>query len=549
MQIKSRIKQINKHTSLEGRQNIKYNTFNLKKYKNLFSQLSDDDLIVGEFMNSEWQFSCNTSNYCIPINFDLKKHTRFNSILKAYAIARTLSSIKALTIYNEIRLIKITVIESEGFKDITAFEKLLEQEIQNHSYQGHHLAITIKNFVSFYRVDQYEKIIDICDNASKRKKTNRKLPVFEDIITFDEVVNDYFRVFPSEETMKFLPIKLWWLLTNIVPMRPTEFLSLKKDCLEYHTDFISPYKIKIPRIKLKSKSYESDSFEESIEIDKKTYKLIKDIINNLHSVAPDKEDLFPVELLSEFHNKKLSKKNKRLNRRDFYDIKDSFYENVVEAKYHQFNLERIKAGDTRHFAIINLALQGFNMLSIARMAGHEEIRSQYSYYSHAEHFSQSYVYRMTQNHLENDINNRTDSGIIGWRRYILDKGLSSNIEEHNLEDIVGRVQYGYCTEDKTNFPNSCIEHCKFCPKFSFNPAINERNDALRWLSSSSEDLSNKIEETIKLMRDLSVGLTSSYNQSNDDILKTNSKQLANYMDKKAIIDANLIGDEVFERKK
>lgn len=85
-----------------------------------------------------------------------------------------------------------------------------------------------------------------------------------------------------------------------------------------------------------------------------------------------------------------------MNRRDFDYLKKKFYEEVVENIYGQYNIERIRSGDTRHFAIINMCLQGFNMLSIARMAGQEDLKSQHSYFSHAEHFSQSYVYRLAQ---------------------------------------------------------------------------------------------------------------------------------------------------------
>src|SRR5699024_9236059 len=127
-----------------------------------------------------------------------------------------------------------------------------------------------------------------------------------------------------------------------------------------------------------------------------------------------------------------------INRRDFDLLKKDFYEKVVDGIYGISDLERIKSGDTRHFAIINMALQGFNMLSIARMAGHDEIRSQHSYYSHAEHFSQSYVYRMAQQRLEYNISSKMNNSMIGWKRYIFDKGKIHNIKDFDLNHIVGR---------------------------------------------------------------------------------------------------------------
>lgn len=46
---------------------------------------------------------------------------------------------------------------------------------------------------------------------------------------------------------------------------------------------------------------------------------------------------------------------------------NNFYKEIVEQMYLQHSLDKISPGDTRHFAIINMFLQGFNVLSIARL--------------------------------------------------------------------------------------------------------------------------------------------------------------------------------------
>ncbi|MGM2827114.1 site-specific integrase, partial [Bacillus cereus group sp. Bce006] len=79
----------------------------------------------------------------------------------------------------------------------------------------------------------------------------------------------------------------------------------------------------------------------------------------------------------------------------------------------------------------------------------------------------------------------------------------SNIKREKITEIhVGRVQYGLCSELKENFPNTCIEFCEFCPKYIFSPSINEKDDAIKWLSSHSEDLKQRIEEAISLLESL-----------------------------------------------
>ena len=186
---------------------------------------------------------------------------------------------------------------------------------------------------------------------------------------------------------------LWWLITNIIPQRPTEFLLLRKDCLlTSQIDGEDRYFITIYRIK-------NNNNKESIEIDEATYNILNNIINKITTQIPNNSPyLFNIDFYyyhrPRKHNRR--KSNQRLNRRDFYSILDDFYNEVVSGIYQVNEIERVKFGDTRHFAIINMCLQGFNMLSVANMAGHQSIYTQNEYFSHAKHFATSYVYIMAQ---------------------------------------------------------------------------------------------------------------------------------------------------------
>ncbi len=548
MQLKVALGSINENESITRKQNVKYDTFDLNKYKEMFYQLVDTNHVYGSFEDIQWELPCNVSDYPIIIKFDIEVYQDYNLAIKAYSVIRLLSGRTPITVYNEVALIKKAILECNGLKDLQKLEALLEIESQLHSYQGYQIAIDLKRFTLFYNTDETEKIIDICNNQQMYKKTSRQLPNFGDVMIFDDIVNDYFQSHPIKQTLEFLPIMLWWLLTNIIPMRPSEFLSLKKNCLEKDENRYSPYRIKIPRIKNNTYKPNSMDIQDTIDIDEKAYNFIRDAIQQLSTIDSDSEYLFPVELLLAFRKVKMNKKNERINRRDFDLLKKDFYEKVVEEIYGKYDLEKIKSGDTRHFAIINMALQGFNMLSIARMAGHGEIRSQYSYYSHADHFAQSYVYRMAQKRLENQVSNKIESGIIGWKRYVYDKDKMINIRESDLKDIVGRVKFGYCMEEQSVFPNTCIESCKYCSNFAFNPAVNEQKEAMEWLANSSKVLETKIRESIELMRDLSMNLSKSFVQGNDDLLKSTSRNLLTYMDMKTMIDSNLMEVEAFDKK-
>lgn len=548
MQLKVALGSINSNEVIERKQNVKYDTFDLNKYKEMFQQLLEGKHIYGSFDHIHWELPCNISNHLIIIKFDIEVYKEFNLALKAYSIVRLLSGRTPITVYNEVALIKKAILECHGLSDIQKLEAFLEKQNQLHSYQAYQIAIDLKRFVSFYNISNSNKIIDVCNNQQMYVKTNRNLPHFEDVMIFDDIVNDYFQYHPVKETLEFLPIMIWWLLTNIIPMRPSEFLSLKKDCLEFNANKNAPYHIKIPRIKNNTNLSHIDNPQDIVEIDEKAYNFIENAIQQLNIIDSTSEYLFPIELLFAFRKVKMNKKNERINRRDFDLLKKDFYEKVVEGIYGKYDLERIKSADTRHFAIINMALQGFNMLSIARMAGHGEIRSQYSYYSHAEHFSQSYVYRMAQKRLESQTSNKINNGIIGWKRYVYDKGKTVNVGDADLNDIVGRVKFGYCMEKQSVFPSTCIESCKLCPNFAFNPAVNEQNEAIDWLADSSKSLDRKIRESIELMRDLSMNLTKSFIRGNNDLLKSTSKNLLTYMDMKTMIDSNLMEVEAFDKE-
>lgn len=549
MEIKIRVGSFNDDEVVKRKQNIEYESFDIEKYKEMFQQLVDENYIHGSFDYVNWGLPYEIYDYPVTLSFDIEMFPELNTALKAYSVVRIMSGKSPMTIYNELALTKKSILSSDGFRNINKFESVLTTQCNISSYQGYEIAFAVKNFLSFYKVDNHLRIIEICDSIPIYNKTSRDLPLFNDIMIFDDIVNDYFRTYPTDETVEFLPILMWWILTNVLPMRPSEFLLLKKDCLKEKDSGNSPYRITVPRIKNESDSPEFIVRWDTVEIDDNTFNIISQAIQRIENLGIYSDILFPVVLLTLFKKRHGShtKKNKRINLRDFATLKKKFYEKIVEDTYGQLNLERIKSGDTRHFAIINMCLQGFNMLSISRMAGQEDIRSQYSYYSHAEHFAQSYVYQLAQKKLENKIGKNMSTGIIGWKRYIYDKGKSTT--QTNQENIVGRVEYGICQERIETFPDSCIEYCEFCPNYVFNPSVNETTEAIEWLSSSSRTLEVNIREAIEIMKDISTNLTNSLRNTNNDVLESTSRKLLTYMDMKATIDSMIMEVGAFDKEK
>lgn len=477
--------------------NAQYLHLDQQKYKNFFYELKSKNILSGNYNESVWQVNDTLIGYSRPFNFDIEIYQELNEALKAYVIINLFNSVATVSIYNQFIHIKRLILKTAGLSDLKKLESYFEELRINYKNEAYVQSSTLKKFLNFYPIKNYMDILKICSNYPKPlERRQRDLPNFEDVLTFDHIVNDYFQNNHLIETLKFLPIMVWWTITNVIPLRPSEFLLIKIDCIFQEKNYNKTKKIIVPRTKGRSK----EIIEEPVEIDESAYRFLQKTILLIKEIEPDSQYLFPVKLLKMFSKTNSTpKKNTRINIRDFGYLKELFYTEVIIKQYGHKELEMIKTGDTRHFAIINMALQGFNMHSIAQMAGHAEIKSQETYYSHAEHFAQSYVYKLAQLKFEKNVNFRFKNGLTGWKRYMYEKGklLSAKINDDN---IVGKVKYGYCKELKINFPNSCIRHCKYCNKYIFAPVLNEQQEALLWLSDSSKELEKKLENVLSFYK-------------------------------------------------
>ncbi|WP_255293651.1 site-specific integrase [Bacillus wiedmannii] len=527
---------------IESIQQISKNDLLLKDYKQIFDDLVESEVIKNKSIEDNlWFVYDPLSQLNLQMKFDLISYPQINKHLKFFILLRLISGKAPKTTYDELATLRKVILGSQGFESLAQLKGVFTENIEKYKNLGYSMVSVTSNFIDFYRTDNYQEILNICSSMPRRTRKNRDLPNFQDVLELDDIINYYFKNNSLEETISYMPILVWWLLTNILPMRPSELLKLKKDCLSYNENKNELYTISVPRIKNKSAAISFSIRYDSVVIDPKTYQLLVEARDKVNMYFPYSEYFFPSEMFSLNYKVRRKKQNSIMNLRNFNDLKDRFYKIIVEEKYGRYNLERVKAGDTRHFAIINMCLQGFSMHNIATLAGHSELKITQGYFSHVKHFAQSYVYRLAQLKLETEIGYKMDNSIIGWKKYIVHK---SSIEKEKINEMhVGRVQYGLCSELKENFPNTCIEFCEFCPKYIFLPSINEKDDAIRWLSSHSEDLQQRIEESISLLESL-FWLPQRYGHDlNRAERKSAAKRLQYYMELKSKIDANIAGDK------
>ncbi|WP_280158552.1 hypothetical protein P5491_020740 [Priestia megaterium] len=512
-----------------------------------FNQLKKDGhILASSFDNMEWGLLCPTQHKEIKFEFSLP-FANFILPLKTFVTLRRLSGARPRTIKEELTFLKKIIVHTDGLKSKRKIKEYFIRPVTDVLYRR---ALTLANFLNYYLMEDIkDTIIECLNHMRKPIRNNRELPVFTDVLIFDEYTNKYFQTRSIKESFQYYPIYLWWTITNIIPLRSIDFVHIKKDCLEIKSD--NSCWITVPRFKMNSNSLDETYWEQQLIIDNKTYMIIKQYLSELHRRGIESKYLIPdlEHINGKFRGGYKIIENISTNQQLNLLI-TFFYKEVIEGIYGSYELDRITVGDTRHFAIINMFLQGFNVLTIARMAGHEEIRSPSNYYTHAKHFLNSFVYKLVQNKLEGDIGINMQDGFLGTKGHQVYKARVMPLKKE-MRDKYKRVEYGYCS-DTEDFPNNCVQDCRLCEHYEFYPSVNEWKEAIKWLESYSKDIQIEIDKTLNFMFMISMKTYNELGQINkleDDELKFKSIQLFKYLDHKAIIDARLLEERYDEEGK
>ncbi|PEQ66174.1 site-specific integrase [Bacillus thuringiensis] len=520
-------------TPIAVTESITYNDINVSKFENIFNDLLINGYIIAKsFDDDEWLIPCNIQNTPFKLSFHkLFSYKKLCTIIKYYLLLRRASGISPSSIETEFNILRKIILATEGVTSTDQFEKLLS------SFSipwASTLALVLKEFLKFSQLPGHEKYIEICDSFPSPKWKNRDLPNFYHVLLFDEIINDFKYKIVLPRYHKYYPIILWWTITNIIPMRPNEFLRMKYNCLHEKND--GKTWIVIPRSKQKFDSPKQQEYFQHILITDDISKAIKDFQYVLNTYNIHTDNLFPQEFYGQFFSRGIKRPSNRILKHQFQTLLNNFYTEIVEQMYSQHSLDKISPGDTRHFAIINMFLQGFNVLSIARLAGQTTIQHASNYYSHAKLFAQSYVYRLTQTIVEKQAQNKMSGGFLGTKRKIFDNRI---LYSPKNSDQYQKVDYGYCTDK--NFPNNCVEDCRICVNhYFFNPSIEEYDEAIKWLESYSRDLENRINDHLEYIKEFSLSKSHERVNYHESLLTKHSRQLLKYMDHKAIIDAKFI---------
>ncbi|WP_147533381.1 tyrosine-type recombinase/integrase [Bacillus marasmi] len=506
----------------------------------LFEKYKNDGWIVNcEYSSEIWYFKLELDKPNTRlIKFDIDMFKEHKAALKAFAMFEGTRIIPS-NVQRNVNYIKAAILATNGFNE--KYLTFLEDEVAE-SDKPYDMAQTVIRFISFINHPLLDEIESSMSIFKPRKVESRKLIVFRDLLLFGHTIDIFQQECSSKEKLIYYPIILWWRITNIIPLRTKEFIDITRNCLKKKNN---KFFIILPREKQQPKNKRELPIEDEIPISESIYNLIYDYIQLTDEYGESKQ-----LLSTQAYVKAMEIKNNQYN--DYWHssrlrtLLDKFYNDIVVQKYgNRHDIQRLKPMDTRHYAFMNLKLQGFNELTIARMGGHKTIKAQMYYTNHMEEFADSYVYCLTKlrrfrKHDSNPIDYINESHPLVIKSRLQD----SKKHKHKYK----MTPYGICTYDLES--NGCPfgGECRHCwDWFYLSEAELKDTECLKWLGDHSRTLGKLIREKIAFMKEASKGME--YDFSNlkwfnvgDEELRTLSRDISSLMLSKSVVDSFLEGE-------
>lgn len=513
----------------------------LPSYIAIFEELKEEGHIIADsFFVDKWTLPCETMNAFYTLSFELDVYRDLKLSQKFYflILIRKGKSIYFIKEYQ--RKLTAVIFETAGLKNISSLENYILNDKDKYT-----TARNIMRFIEFYTNVNKDAITQICEKICEAERRNKELPPFNEILIFDEIINEYFNSGKSNK-FKYRPIQLWWAITNIIPLRPVDFLRLKINCV--NKDSRGQYWLTVTRSKKVKESVHDVLPTREIQVNEDIFSLINEFKRELIEAGIQSEYLLSQKYYQIINNSIYKRESRvvvdRMKVAQLRKLLEKFYQEVVYEQYEEEITFQILPSHTRHFAIINLFLQGFNLISIAELACHNNLHSSNNYYSHAKSFVESYVYTLNKSGLTSNIKKKFSDGFIGWRREIIDE--SKVYDYQDAENLFLKVDYGFC-KDKSGFPNNCCEDCRVCrPYYLFKPSINDYEAGLKWLEEYSNELEIDINNIVNSMIATSKAISSHYKPDLNESFKAQSRQLQQYMDHKLAIEQKILEDHLYE---
>ncbi|RFB15074.1 site-specific integrase [Bacillus sp. HNG] len=252
----------------------------------------------------------------------------------------------------------------------------------------YNIILTSLNFLTFSELNSfhtYHKPLIDMKKGLQIEPIIRRLPKGKDVIKLDYCIKQYFEngLF-SPDRLFFAPILLWWRITNVIPIRISEFCTIRRECI---SEIDGRYYITLPR-KKKPASHRRVQVVDTLEITKDIFDLIDGYIK-LTIPYGESNTLISYRTVLTLEEKNAPRKKRNMdyfNSAIFARLIKRFYRDIVYGIYNESIEREVRPNDTRHFAFCSLLMQGISPIEIARLGGHSTIEAQYHYSNHTEYF-------------------------------------------------------------------------------------------------------------------------------------------------------------------
>lgn len=481
---------------------IEYNTRIEKDTRDKFEKLKDQNIIINsEFDFKIWKITNQYKTIFSNFEFDeilyqkefksrqLLTYEQFVNSVKSYYILR-INNYVPETLNSFLSLLKKIVKNTKYFN-----LNYIYKRYDNINYGTRRItSITlIKDFLEFIQInnsnlyietflEDIEYLNEVSNNYVNSTSLNRRnLSDFQTLFKFDKLLNEFWNEASEEEKIYYYPIYLWWNITNILPLRPSEFLLTPYDCIKKNEK--GDYTISIRRSNLKGNGRMKYRYKVTYDLEKDyricTYPILKRIAEDIKDYK-EKTKLYNRDLLISIEcylgkdKEDITRKDTSFMAKDLNDLLLKFYINILSKKKNieivddnyleekidditnepvlaNNQIKLLRAGDTRHFAMINMILNDFNPILIKDFAGHTNINTSYHYFGNIAEVVKCISYSKYK-----ELTQYNNDNIVYQDDKITSNKILISMDEENKFNT--KVDYGICLSEK--FFNGNLEHCK-----------------------------------------------------------------------------------------
>lgn len=412
-------------------------------------------------------------------------------------------------------------LEKTSFLDIDEIDNVKFEEIESQDYSRYNKLMEVLKFMEYEIPIEYQELY----NETKIKDNKiRKLPRFTSIFKFIDVVEKFKEHATEEELIRYYPIILWHSISFVIPLRPSELLITRYDCVSKKGD---KFFIEVNRTTKKGckNKYRVESFDienyyrkEKVEISESMYNEIlkyRDFLDK-HVPKSNKEFLFSVDLyrLGSRNKSRTGINEELLTSTELSYLIDKFYIDIIQNKFNiniterfseeiselegtnEISVESLVPYDSRHLAIINLILMGNEHYTVMKLAGHDRIKTTKGYYDHIEEYADAYS--------------------INYAKYLSGKSsgkIPEEVEKLATPELRNRALSNWhrVTKDKRKLTKVDGGYCSYHLQ-DFNPCYKVGGehsncnyfieDKIETINKEIDDISNQLHSSIKALREL-----------------------------------------------